>query len=256
LEELVPAVEEVAGQEMAVYVADDCIPGTTGLKVKGRWEMGMHVRSCFSLGRILGRKFCDDISAQVVDMFLVPKLCDILMVTRGDSIVEVHRLPYVAHRPGRSSRPAPSVCDALLSQLDETHGVERKWGHRDSRLGYELRSIFGIGCKHALFLGGEFRRDMYHQQPGFEQFERAFWDMVMDSAPSEVVGNPEAMQVAALIGHILGKFEGENIISTIVLAALPTLIKYRIPAIREYRKHSGLIGSITLLLLQELIYCR
>jgi len=63
---------------------------------------------CFSLGRILGRYFCDDMSAQVVDMFLVPKLCDILLVTRGDSIVEVHRLPYFAHRPGRSSRPAPT----------------------------------------------------------------------------------------------------------------------------------------------------
>jgi hypothetical protein len=96
---------------------------------------------------------------------------------------------------------------------------------------------FGILCSSIQYLAGVTISGKFHERKAFDPMAMAFWEEIVDGASPEakvaIESNWEVVQTSVTIGTVLGVFGGDDEkINIAVLANLPKLLIYKIPALR------------------------
>ncbi|KAF2796871.1 hypothetical protein K505DRAFT_400234 [Melanomma pulvis-pyrius CBS 109.77] len=207
---------QVARRALGAIVPDvkvywiECIPGKTWLEgARGRVSQ-TRVTTVRSLGRILSKGYVGDSSALVVDRNLRPHL-ELLLASEDPQIRLFH-----------------AVARDLLGKLDQLKNLPLFVAHFDLN---SVNIIVNDNC--------EFSEKKFYIPPEFEDAERGFWQEVWDGIPEDVRSHadPEAVQIAVTLGTLLNAFQLEEgkigPYNPVVVDAIPKLLTYRIPLIRE-----------------------
>ena len=157
-------------------------------------------------------------------------------------------------------RPYHDIIDQLIEEAPQLRALPLSYTHFDLNgmniladqtgaitgiVDWEMAAPrpFGINCGCIPFLAGEIVNKTWQEKAAFEAMERGFWESLLQDADltvrQQIESNLNAIQTTTLIGTLLKVFsiEGETIfVAQIPLKALPTLLKYRIPALRGSAK--------------------
>jgi len=213
------------------------ISGKTWLENSNRWVDDLHIKCATSLGKVLTGCFMPGESKAVVDADIVPKLKRVLELKRPDvqaffpkinellhDVAQLYRLPlFYTHLD-------PNSMNIMVRDDGEVSGII------DWELAYGPWP-FSILCSSIQFLAGFITGGKFHERQAFDPMEMGFWKEIVDGAPPEakvaIESNWEAVQTSVTIGTILAVFEGDDgVVNRVVLANLPKLLTYKIPALR------------------------
>lgn len=213
------------------------ISGKTWLENSDRWDDVLHIKCATSLGKVLSKCFMSGESKTVVDSVIIPKLKRVLESQRPDvqaffpkinellrDVTQLYRLPlFYTHL-----------------DLNSMNIMVRDDGEVSGIIDWELACgpwPFGILCSSIQYLAGFITGGKFHERNAFDAMEMGFWKEIIDGAPLEakvaIESNWEGVQTSVTIGTILGAFEGDDEkVNKVVLANLPKLLSYKIPALR------------------------
>lgn len=244
LGDLVPIIEAIHDPELVkagiwpFYMTR--IPGKPWLEYEDVWNETQQATCSKSLGRVFTRCFVDGNAGEVVDSDIIPNLHKITLALEREDLKSFSAFitQLIEEAPALKKLPL------FLGHLD-INGMNVLVGEDAEITGvvdWELSpppQPFGVACYCIQYLAGEIISKVFRPRTEFEAIDRAFWAGLVENSPAEMrecmEANWEAVQTAVMIGTVFKVFsvEGDEVsVSTISLAALPMLMRYRIPALR------------------------
>lgn len=217
------------------------IPGKTWLEHEAKWEDSQRIACIKSLGKLFSQCFVPGGAEEAVDQIL-ENLRRCRALDRDDVRPFYGFIDQLIEEAPRL-RKLPLFYSHF--DLNEMNVLAEDSGEITGIVDWEMAvpQPFGMSCSCIHFLAGEIVSKQFREKDAYEAIERGFWSTLMDSADPTICAllesNLEAVQTSVMIGTLFRiiSIEGENIfVGQVALKALPTLMRYKIPALRGSAK--------------------